>query len=208
MILKRDPPSRPDLKDIIDHPWFKDENAPPTSAEGTRAGIATLPDTQSDTGRATSPPVAEATGLASSQSTDPADQVSTGMLTGDASSKNDVAGSHGSLNHGSSPAVTSSQPVQPPCPSVENAATMDFNGASRADVVPAGLAAEKDTSRDVNPPRSMSVDSFGEYIVLFSRDMPLSTEAIDIERVVDSQLSASSYTRKPNMLRHACAEFR
>ena len=31
---------------------------------------------------------------------------------------------------------------------------------------------------------------------------------IDIERVVDSQLSASSYTRKPNMLRHACAEFR
>ena len=31
---------------------------------------------------------------------------------------------------------------------------------------------------------------------------------IDIERVVDSQLSASIYTRKPNMLRHACAEFR
>ena len=33
-------------------------------------------------------------------------------------------------------------------------------------------------------------------------------ESIDIERVVDSQLSASSYTRKPNMLCHACAEFR
>ena len=35
-----------------------------------------------------------------------------------------------------------------------------------------------------------------------------SRKAIDIERVVDSQLSASSYTHKPNMLRHACAEFR
>ena len=42
-----------------------------------------------------------------------------------------------------------------------------------------------------------------EYIQAVS-----TTPAIDIERVVDSQLSASSYTRKPNMLRHACAEFR
>ena len=116
MILQPDPALRPDLKAIIDHPWLKGEDPTSTPSKRTGPGTATtLPGTQSNTGRVTSPPVVDPRGLASSPNRAEgapaiAHKVSAGMGAGKAANKRRAAAI---CPNPGPPAVTSPQLAQP-----------------------------------------------------------------------------------------------